>query len=108
MAVSSVGMFGDGMTHGRPVSSKYIPRDQPSISTTWRSAPMPKCVLKSAASSPIVIPWRMGMGKSPTNDSYPGSSIGPSTAAPPIGLGRSHTMTGSLCRAAARRQLAIV
>ena len=53
---------------------------------------MPKCVLKSTASSPMVIPWRMGMGKSPTNDSNPGSSIGPSTAAPPIGLGRSHTI----------------
>ena len=31
MAVSSVGMFGDGITQGSPVSSKYMSRDQPSI-----------------------------------------------------------------------------
>ena len=29
MALSSVGRFGDGMTHGSPVSSKYIERRQP-------------------------------------------------------------------------------
>ena len=42
------------------------------------------------------------------NDSNPGTSIGPSTVTPSIGFGRSQTMTGSPCRAAARRQLAIV
>ena len=32
---------------------------------------MPKCSLKSFASSPIVIPCRIGMGYCPTNDSKP-------------------------------------
>ena len=69
---------------------------------------MPKRVLKSTASSPIVMPCRIGMGNRPTNDSKPRSSIGPSTASPPMGFGRSHTTTGTPWRAAARRQLAIV
>ena len=41
---------------------------------------MPKCSLNSRAISPIVIPWRIGIGYRPTNDSKPGTSIGPSTA----------------------------
>ena len=82
-----------------PVASKYISRRQPSIATTSRSAPMPKCSLNSRASSPIVMPWRIGIGYSPTNDSNPCTSIGPSTASPPIGLGRSQTMTLTPCSA---------
>ena len=62
-------------------------RRQPSIATTSRSAPMPKCSLNSRASSPIVMPCRIGIGYRPTNDSNPRTSIGPSTASPPIGFG---------------------
>ncbi len=101
-------MFGDGITHGRPVSSQYISRRQPPSGTTSRSAPMPNASLNSRASSPIVIPCRIGMGNIPTNDSNPGSSIGPSSARPPIGFGRSQTNTVTPCLAAARRQFAIV
>ena len=67
-SLSSVGMFGDGITHGRPVSSKYISRRQPSIGTTSSAAPMPNSSLNSRASSPIVMPWRIGIGNCPTND----------------------------------------
>ena len=108
MAVSSVGMFGDGMTHGKSVASEYISRRQPSIFTTSSDAPIAKCSLNSRASSPMVIPWRIGIGNCPTNDSKPSTSNAPSTSVPPIGLGRSHTMTGTPCLAQARRQLAIV
>ena len=38
MAESSVGMFGDGITNGMPVASKYIDRDQPSMSMTSSGA----------------------------------------------------------------------
>ena len=69
---------------------------------------MPKWSLKSRASSPIVSPCRSGIGNCPTKDANAGSRTGPSTASPPIGLGRSHTTTGSPHRRAARRQLAIV
>ena len=34
----------------------------PPSATTSRSAPMPKCSLNSRASSPIVMPWRIGIG----------------------------------------------
>jgi hypothetical protein len=108
MALSSVGMFGDGSTHGSLVSSKYSSRDHRGISTTSSFAPMPKCSLNSFASSPMVMPCRIGIGNWPTNDSKPGSSIGPSTSTPPIGFGRSQTTMGSPCVRAARRQLAIV
>ena len=48
---------------------EYISRRQPSIGTTSSSAPMPNCSLNRRASSPIVIPWRIGIGYRPTNDS---------------------------------------
>ena len=108
MALSSVGMFGDGITHGAPISSAKASRRQPSIVTTSTSAPSWNCSLKSRASSPMVMPWRIGIGNWPTNDSKPGTSVSPSTATPPIGLGRSQTMTGTPWRAQARRQLASV
>ena len=52
-------------------------RRQPSIVTTSRSAPMPKCSLNRRASSPIVMPWRIGIGYRPTNDSKPGDEHRP-------------------------------
>ena len=56
----------------------------------------------------MVRPWRRGTGNWPTNDSKPGRSIGPSTAAPPTGFGRSQTTTGMSAAAHACRQLVIV
>jgi hypothetical protein len=100
-------MFGDGSTHGSPSPRNGV-RLHPAIVTTSRSAPMAKCSLKSRASSPIVMPWRIGTGNNPTNDSNPRSSIGPSTATPPMGFGRSQTVTFTPCLRAARRQFAIV
>ena len=47
---------------------------------------MPKWSLNRRASSPIVIPCRIGIGYRPTNDSKPWTSIGPSTSTPPIGI----------------------
>ena len=88
-------MFGDGSTHGSPVSSAYMLRRQPAIATTSRRALSAKRSLKNRAASPIVSPWRIGMGKSPTNDSNPGRSRAPSMSTPPIGFGRSHTITGT-------------
>ena len=38
---------------------------------------MPKCSLKSRASSPIVMPCRIGIGNWPTNDSLPGTEHRP-------------------------------
>ena len=73
------------------------PRDHAGIATTSSLAPMPKSSLNSRASSPIVMPWRIGIGYWPTNDSNPRSSIGPSTSTPPIGFGRSQTTTGRPC-----------
>ena len=45
MAVSSVGMFGEGITQGSPVSSKYMARRQPSHATTVSSQLIPNVVL---------------------------------------------------------------
>jgi hypothetical protein len=101
-------MFGDGSTHGKPVSSANRSRRHPSILTISRSAPRENSSLNNRASSPIVMPCRIGIGKSPTKDSKPGTRIAPSTSTPPIGFGRSHTMTGILWRPHALRQLAIV
>ena len=101
-------MFGDGITHGRPVASAYMSRVQPSIFTTSSDAPMPNASLNNLASSPVVMPWRIGIGNRPTNDSHPCCSVAPSTPMPPIGFGRSQTMTVTPCFAAARMQLAIV
>ena len=55
-------MFGDGLTHVRPVSSNQLSRSQCFISTTVRSAPIFFSALKSSASSPSVMPWRIGIG----------------------------------------------
>ena len=69
MALSSVGMLGDGITNGWPVASPYISRDQPSMSITASVALMAKCSLKNRANSPMVMPCRIGMGNWPTNES---------------------------------------
>ena len=69
---------------------------------------MPKSSLKSRASSPIVMPWRIGIGYSPTNDSKPCTSIGPSTASPPIGFGPIADDDLDAVLARRHRQFAIV
>ena len=100
MAVSSVGMFGDGITHGSPVASKYMSRRQPSIGTTSRSAPMPNSVVEEPRqlADRHAVPHRdRDTGRRTTRSR--GTSIGPSTATPPIGLGRSQTMTLHAVRA---------
>ena len=51
-AVSGVGMFGDGITQGRPVSSNAISRRQPRMRTTFRSTSSPRSSRNSRASSP--------------------------------------------------------
>ena len=95
----------DGGVERGHVGRRHHPRQRRCRRSTCRAtsppsarprarAPMPKCSLNSRASSPIVMPWRIGIGNCPTNDSKPGSSIGPSTATPPIGFGRSQTIDG--------------
>ncbi len=89
-------MFGEGATHGSPVSSKCMPPCQPSISTTVRSAGVPAAsatnsALNSRASSPTVMPWRWAIGLSPTNVACSGCRTGPAASAPETGLGRSRT-----------------
>ncbi len=55
-------MFGDGLIHASPVSSNHASRTQRSAGTTVRSAPILRSSLNSRASSPIVRPWRIGIG----------------------------------------------
>ena len=69
---------------------------------------MPKALLYSWASSPIVMPCTYGIGYIPINERNWGSSTGPSTSNPPIGLGRSSTITGLRARRAACIVSAIV
>ena len=54
-------MFGDGLIHGSAVSSNQSSRRQFFIATTVRSAPILFSALNSFASSPSVIPWRIGI-----------------------------------------------
>ena len=73
----------DGAVERRDVRRRHHPRRDrsrprrvdaasPPSSRPRARAPMPKCSLKSRASSPIVMPWRIGIGNWPTNDSKPG------------------------------------
>ena len=60
----------------------------PSIATTSRSAPIPNCSLKSRASSPMVMPCRIGIGYMPDERleaAARASALRPSM--PPIGFG---------------------
>ena len=63
VAATMFRMFGDGFTHGRPVSSNHSSRRQFFIGTTVSSAPILNSSLTSRASSPIVSPWRIGIRK---------------------------------------------
>jgi hypothetical protein len=61
-AVSGVGMFGEGGMKGSPVSAQRMGRDQPRHGTTARSQPNRSSTLSIRASSPSVIPCRLGKG----------------------------------------------
>ena len=84
-------MFGEGGMKVSPVSAQRIRRDQPRHGTTARSHPKRCSAFSIRASSPSVIPWRLGSGYSPTKLWNPGSTRLPSTRSPPSGLGRSRT-----------------
>ena len=59
-------------------------RFHPSIAITSRSQPIPKCSLNICASSPTVIPGRVGSANCPTNEAYSGSRIFPAILTPLI------------------------
>ena len=98
--VSAVGMSGEVLTQGRWVSAHSMSRVRPSTGMTCSShfscpASGMKCPFTSCASSPMVRPWRSGMGYKPMNVANSGFSTGP-CALPPSGFGRSMTTTGTL------------
>ena len=91
---AGVGMFGDGITQGSPVSTKFIARRQPRIGTTVRSQSIGRAnrapphgipARRRRAISPIVMPWRTGTAPSPTNDSQPGRRCRPRSPRPRAG-----------------------
>ena len=74
-------MFGDGSTHGRPVSSKYWSRVHPFIFTTSSFAPMPKCSIeqhRQLADRHPVSHWNRKLTRRTTGS--PSSRTGPSTS----------------------------
>ena len=105
--MSRVGIFGEGITQGRPVCAKSKERDHPVTGVTVKATGLArKRALKRRASSPTVIPWRMGIGWIPTNDTHSGASnTGPSSTTPPSGLGLSSTSSGMPCSAQASMAL---
>ena len=103
MADCGYGMFGDGRTHGNPVSRYVMSRVQPSIGITvrlhLRCSSLPFCPqfrpssLMRMASSPTVSPYIYGIRNSLTKEKKPGSTMQPSILLPPNGLGLSRTIT---------------
>ena len=100
------GTLGDGGTHGSFVSSHAMLRRHRRIGATRKSvfanffpdglsgsAPTNRRLNRSA-SSPTVMPCRIGTETRETNESKPASTTtGPSVVVPPSGLGRSRTTT---------------
>ena len=70
-------MFGDGLTHGSPVSSNHCRRSQPSSGTTVSFTGILRSAAAMRANSPIVMPVRTGIGCGPVNDVRSASSSGP-------------------------------
>ena len=93
-------MFGDGLTHGSPVSSCHRARAQPASGTTVSDTGIFRSAATRRANSPIVSPVRTGTVWGAVNDWRSGSISGPSTTRPVIGFGRSRTTTGIARRAA--------
>jgi len=108
LALSSVGMFGEGKTQRASVSSNQSSRDQPDIVTHSSSLSIPNCSLNIRPSSQNVIPCLVAIGNCPTNDAQAGSRTTPATSVPPIGFGRSQAITFFPNFLAARMQLAKV
>jgi len=103
-------MLGDGITQGRPASTKFMARRQPRIGTTVRSPSIGRANRapphgipgsRSRATSAMVNPCLTGIAPSPTNDSYASPTVPPSMASPPSGFGRSRTITATPARKAA-------
>src|SRR5436190_21555942 len=99
-------MFGEGFTHGRPVSSYQSSRRQFSRGITVRLTLILFSSLNSFANSPIVMPCRTGIWKYEMY-SFDGSDVGPSICQPLIGLGRLRTTTDSFRFAASSITYAI-
>lgn len=102
IAVCSVGMFGEGITHG-PARSAGAP-SQPAVSMTVSSGVVPVSAgtwsaANQRASSPSVSPCCRGTLTRPTKLEKALSRPGPATVRP-SGFGRSSTVTGSPMRAA--------
>jgi hypothetical protein len=66
--VSTLGMLGEVMTQGSPVSAHDMSRFQPIISTTVSFAPIFSVSFTMRAISPIVMPWRLGIDTRPTKE----------------------------------------
>ena len=108
-------MLGEGITHGWPVSSAYIPRRQRDIRETARSTGPSafassgrNSALNSPASSPTVIPCCWEIGLRPTKVACSGCSTGPWAAVAEIGFGRSSTTNRTPASEAATMQSYIV
>jgi hypothetical protein len=78
IAVAGVGMLGEGITHGIPVSQYNELRLQPFIQTTFRSQFPWYFSLIHNAISPMVILWHIGSDAPPTKVKYSSLSTGPS------------------------------
>ena len=72
-------MFGEGGTHGSPVSSHGVSRPHAPSGETTRSRSSPRSDARRRASSPDVRPCRTGIEWSPTKERKPGSWGAPST-----------------------------
>jgi len=68
MACVRLRRFGEGFTHWSPVSSYQKFRSYPLILITCNATPILFSSLNIFASSPTVMPWRVGRGKYPTKD----------------------------------------
>ena len=109
VAATRLRMFGDGLTHGRPVSSNQSSRRQFFIGTTVRSAP----ILLLAVEQPRQLADRQAVADrhrqvADEADRRRRPATGPSMSKPSIGFGRSSTTTGSLRFAASSSTYAIV
>jgi len=67
-AEAGVGRLGEGGTQGRPVSVKYMLRRQPFMGMISKEHPILNSAFINDAYSPMVSPWRMGIGYRPTKE----------------------------------------
>src|SRR5207302_1118158 len=93
-------MFGEGFTHGSPVSSYQSRRSQPASGITRSDTGILRSAATIRPNSPMVSPSRTGIVWGPVKDWRSGSISGPSTTLPVIGFGRSSTTRGIPARPA--------